>query len=229
MTAKPGLNLFTSPRSVLPAAFRSRVLGGALAIQMLSLPSAFAINKCEVEGRVVYQDTPCAADAKFFAREKARKENLEALHRKLDHLAALGYGMVREKPADPPAPEAASDQGPQFYVPQRKRSYDEKAAEWERKTAELNERARANNVRSAAALTRAMDNIQAACGGRLVDDPKVGMSDEDFRNCTRQGRFGGATQVVTGTEGGMPLRLYIFPNVPRRVYSVDGTITAVKP
>jgi hypothetical protein len=54
------------------------------------------------------------------------------------------------------------------------------------------------------------------------------MSDAEFRNCTIHARFGGATQVVAVERDGIPLRLYLFASEPRRVYSVDGVVTAVR-
>ena len=40
-------------------------------------------------------------------------------------------------------------------------------------------------------------------------------------------RCGGVEQTVATDDTGTPLRLYVFPG--RRVYSVGGVITAVKP
>lgn len=211
------------------ASIRARYLGLVVAIQVLCIADAGAMSKCEVEGRIVYQDTPCAAQRRTAAQDVAYKEHLEVLHRKLDHLASLGHGMRTEKPANPPPPPKSSDDEPRRFIPRPRRSYEERLEESYRKTDELNEKARETNARSAASLTRILDDIHAVCGDRYADTAKEGMSDENFRNCTTQARFGGVTQIVVSKDGAVPLRLYIFPHAPRRVYSVDGVITAVRP
>jgi hypothetical protein len=66
------------------------------------------------------------------------------------------------------------------------------------------------------------------CRANPTQAPRVGMSDAEFRNCTAHARFGGVTQVVAIERDRIPLRLYLFTNGPRRVYSVDGVVTAVR-
>ena len=42
-------------------------------------------------------------------------------------------------------------------------------------------------------------------------------------------RFGGVRQVVAVERDGLALRLYLFDSAPRRVHSVDGLVTAIRP
>ena len=56
------------------------------------------------------------------------------------------------------------------------------------------------------------------------------MSDKAFRECTIKARFGGVQQVVALEHEGVALRLYVFPEGPaRRVYSIGGVVTAIRP
>jgi hypothetical protein len=69
-----------------------------------------------------------------------------------------------------------------------------------------------------------------ACGSQLAKFPTVGMTDKMFRECTTYARVNLASQVVVSDDGDgkIPLRLYVFNNTPRRVYSIDGVITAIQ-
>jgi hypothetical protein len=70
-------------------------------------------------------------------------------------------------------------------------------------------------------LTKIVEDLEKACGGKLSQYPSVGMSDEFFRNCTTLARFGSVIQVVATEEDKFPLRLYVFPSQrASRVYSV---------
>ena len=72
--------------------------------------------------------------------------------------------------------------------------------------------------------------MRQACGGRVPDLPHVGMADDYFRRCTALARFSATSQIVVAEDHGVPLRLYVYPSGKvRRVYSVDGTVTAVQP
>jgi hypothetical protein len=95
--------------------------------------------------------------------------------------------------------------------------------EYARKTEE-------KNRESAAKLTDFLDKTKRDCGGKLYNYPEIGMSDETFRNCTIHARVGGVTQIVVDTYESVPLRLYVFSTSrARRVYSIDGVITAIEP
>lgn len=173
-----------------------------MVIQMVCQTEALAINKCIVGGQITYQDVPCEEEQRIVVQEAPRKEHNAVLHRKLDRLAAQGYGMVQQLPA-PVAPPVGS--------------------EWKERTLRT-------NAESIAALTRVLDDAAKSCGGKLIDYPAIGMSDETFRKCTTHARFGGATQVVISEDGKVPLRLYIFPTERAgRVYSIGGVITAIRP
>ena len=83
---------------------------------------------------------------------------------------------------------------------------------------------------TAARLTRVYEDMRASCGGTVHEKVVVGMSDETFRRCALQARFGNIRQVVVDQDGASPLRLYVFGSgSPSRVYTIDGVVTAVQP
>jgi hypothetical protein len=97
-------------------------------------------------------------------------------------------------------------------------------------TARLQAQAEHNNAVSAAQLGQIIERQQQQCGGELAELPTVGMSDETFRECTMLARFGETNQIVVSQAGGVALRLYVFPTAKlRRVYSIGGVVTAIKP
>jgi hypothetical protein len=143
--------------------------------------------------------------------------DLQALHHKLDRLQALGVGMLRQHVPTPLAPpEVDQRSGESATLPMSRE--------------ELTQRTQAENARSAARLSEYMNQVQAECGNRLQRLPDLGMSDENFRQCTMHARMGGVYQVVVSEDAGTPLRLYVFRSEQaHKVYSVGGVITAIKP
>jgi len=199
-----------------------------MALQIAAEAQAQGVNKCVVDGKVLYQDAPCIEQRETVGQRIDQAKRNEALHRQLDRLQALGYGMVQRQPSPAPAPPSAAPASERF-VPEP-RSHAAREAREARITAELQERSERKNAESAAALTRILDQNQQACGGKLIDYPALGMSDETFRNCTIHARFGGVTQIVVSEDGKIPLRLYVFPTErAHKVYSIGGVITAIKP
>jgi hypothetical protein len=197
----------------------------SLTLQFAAPADAQAVNRCVVDGKVLYQDAPCQEQRETVGQGIEQAKHNELLHRKLDRLQAQGYGMVQRQPHAPPPRAPESDK----FVPQP-RSYAAREAEEDRISAEIQEQTERKNAESAAALTRILDENKQACGGKLLDYPEIGMSDETFRNCTIHARFGGVTQIVVSEDGNVPLRLYVFPTQQaRRVYSIGGVITAIKP
>lgn len=202
--------------------------GRWVALALLGCSPAWAVNKCEVEGRVVYQDAPCAQTLDTVAQGLARQQRVEAFHRRLDQMQLRGVGLVQRAPPTPPAAPPASADGDS--APLRRLSRADLEARRAAVDARLVAQTLENNERSRQALTQQLDAVQASCGGKLLDLPVVGMRDEIFRNCTLHARFGGATQIVAVEEDGVALRLYVFPRGKvERVYSVDGVVTSVRP
>ncbi|MGP1665357.1 MAG: DUF4124 domain-containing protein [Rhodanobacter sp.] len=190
-----------------------------MALLLMFQPEAHAFNKCVDNGKVTYQDAPCKESLETVGQGLARKEHYKTLHHKLDRLAAAGHSNWG----------LAGAIGFEYFVPQP-RSRSAERARRAQISARLQEKTERSNAQSAAALTRKVDEIKQACGGKLIDYPALGMSDETFRNCTFHARFGGVSQIVVSEDGKIPLRLYIFPTErAQRVYSIDGVITAIKP
>jgi hypothetical protein len=210
-------------RSLRRRACIAAILAAACQAQLPAQAREF--NKCIIDGKVAYQDTPCPAELETVAQGLQRKARIKELERKLDQLQGQGKGMIQRqapKPAEPP-PERESE----HFVAQPRGSREERAAQI---SAQHQERTMRTNAESAAALTRVLDTAKDACGGKLEQYPTVGMSDEFFRKCTTHARFGGVTQIVVSEDGNVPLRLYVFPSEQaRRVYSIGGVITTIKP
>lgn len=182
-------------------------------------------NKCTIDGKVAYQDTPCPAELETVAQGLQRKARIKELERKLDQLQSQGKGMIQGQPPKPSEPPPERENEP--FVAQPRGSREARAAQI---SAQHQERSARTNAESAAALTRIFDTAKEACGGKLERYPTVGMSDEFFRKCTMHARIGGVTQIVVSEDGSVPLRLYVFPSdQASRVYSIGGVITAIKP
>ena len=204
-------------------------LGLLLLVAGLADAAAGEMVRCMLNGSVVIKEAPCQVPN---AGERAAQQaKIEAYHRQLDQLLAAGAGKTRPQKVDPPPPQrAAEDDTPQYFqtMPraQRRAKYRaDAAAATERATAQ----ARENNAANAVRLTAMLDEAKAACGGRLFDMPKLGMSDREFRECTTFSRFNPVQEVVAAHDGPLQLRLYVFSTAhPSRVYSVDGVITALK-
>ncbi|MDB5823451.1 MAG: hypothetical protein JWR21_2155 [Herminiimonas sp.] len=200
------------------------MLGMLAAVCQAPLPAtAGAVHKCTIDGKVAYQDTPCPADIETVAQGVQRKSREKELEEKLDRLQAKGIGKVERQPAQPKETE-----GENFVMtPGSGESRAITAAAIREQHEARTER---TNAKSAATLTRLLDETNDACGGKLIDYPVVGMKDELFRKCTIHARFGGVTQIVVAEDGATPLRLYVFPTErASRVYAINGVITNVKP
>ncbi|MFN7571104.1 MAG: DUF4124 domain-containing protein [Betaproteobacteria bacterium] len=195
---------------------------------LLVVPTAYGstVFKCSADGRTVFQDTPCEKSGETARQSQQRQARNDALHRKLDQLQASGHGMVqRSAPPPPPAPRPAPES--EKFVPMTRAQVRMQQQAAMARHAEESEK---RNAESAATLTRLMQETEQACNGKVQNDPQVGMSDAAFRQCTWLGRFGSYAQIVVSEEGGMPLRLYVFASGRvKRVYSIDGVVTAVKP
>jgi hypothetical protein len=198
----------------------------ALLLAMGAMP-AFAVNKCLLQGKTVFQDAPCDEQRETVAEGRERQKRIQAYHAELDQLAAQGHGLRREAPAAAKVPEKReTDTGDGMFKPKTRSQI---RAERDAAMARHQEESERRNAESAARLTRMLDEAGAQCGGDPKQVPAVGMSDELFRTCTLHARFGGVRQVVAVERDGKPLRLYLFSNAPQRVYSVDGVVTAIRP
>jgi len=147
----------------------------------------------------------------------AMAADLQALHRKLDRLQALGVGMLHQHVPTPLAnaePVQSSDESASRPMSRE----------------ELRQRTLAENASSTTRLNQIIDKAQADCGGQLRQLPELGMSDETFRQCTVHARFGKVYQIVVSEDAGTPMRLYVFrEEQAHKVYSIGGVITAIVP
>jgi hypothetical protein len=141
----------------------------------------------------------------------------QTLHRRLDRLQALGVGMLLQHVPTPLAPAESAQSS-------------DKSASRPMSREEIRQRTQADNAKSAASLTEFMNKVEVDCGSRLRRLPELGMSDEDFRNCTMHARLGNVYQIVVSEDAGTPMRLYVFRSEQaHKVYSIGGVVTAIVP
>lgn len=195
-------------------------------------PQDAGIYRCKVNDQTVFQDHPCAGSVITPPSGQSPKKTYDeaALERKLDHLQALGVGLIQHHPPGAQQQPKGEPLYPEGFKPVGRMTpeqYQQLQNAW---TARLTAQAEHNNAVSIATLSRDEEQQQQRCGDKLSDMPSVGMTDETFRQCTTVARHGLITQVVAIDEDGMPLRLYVFPTEKiRRVYAIDGVVTAIKP
>lgn len=203
----------------------ARLLLPLAAVAAVAATPASAVNRCTIDGQVVYQDQPCPKSGETVGQGLQRSRRNEALHQMLDGMAARGVGLVAARPPPPPSPPPAAAES-EWRPKSRAALEAERRAMDERLQAQTLE----NNRRAGERLTAIGNEMTQACGGPPAELPTVGMSDQAFRECTLKARFGGIQQVVAVEHEGVPLRLYVFGAPPaQRVYSIGGVITAVRP
>ena len=200
-----------------------------------AMPPNAVIYKCTERGQPVFQDKPCPgmAIATRLSSERKKAYDVAALEHKLDRLQAMGVGLIQASlPHAPQRPATSAPPQHEVFDPKLgpRLSRGELYAETERKTQRINAQNEHNNAVAISRLSQDIEQMQQHCSGQLLDYPYVGMSDERFRQCTKLARFGSATQIVATEDNGVSLRLYVFPTEKvRRVYTIDGVVTAVKP
>lgn len=207
----------------------------ALLLASFHLP-AFAINKCQINGSVAYQNEPCPDKVETVAQGIARSKYNESLHAKLDQMLLKGIGVVTRKSqptqSSRESKEADASEAKDEYFKAQPRSRALREAKSRQLSEDLTAKTLKSNAENAARLNSLIEDSEKACGGKLQQSPLVGMKDEVFRNCTIFGRFGGIDQVVAAKQGDVELRLYVSNRsspIQQRIYSIDGVITAIKP
>jgi hypothetical protein len=126
------------------------------ALVLAAAGPAQALNKCNVNGEVVFQDRPCPGAGKTVGQALDRKAQYQALQRGLDQLQAQGAGLVQRAPPKPASMPQADDR----YVPRSRLSWDELQAQRRREDAEIQEQTEHNNAVSAAKLTQIGEQMQ---------------------------------------------------------------------
>lgn len=196
-------------------------------ISLFLYGDVWAVNKCLVKGKVIYQDIECELEKETPAQETTRQEKLEKLHRKLDLMDVKNIGVVKNQPIQKAEEQRPQEDEPEMYVSQPRGGREQR-----RRDLNSSEYAKAmeKNRETEKAMNAIANEVERKCGKQLLILPLVGMSDEAFRMCTTHGRFGGVERVIVGEDGGVALRLYLSSRIGfSRVYSVGGVITAIKP
>lgn len=184
---------------------------------------AYAINKCTIDGKTVYQDATCSTET-----VAQSVKNRDAMYQQLDRLQEQGVGVINRSSSkqEPSTAEVSNSTQDAHYVPMTKTAF---RAKLDQQFAGQQEKTNRKNAESAAKLTQILDEAKQSCDGKLSDYPVIGMTDGAFRNCTIFARVGGVTQIVVSQYGSIPLRLYVYASAhPQRIYSINGIITAIK-
>lgn len=152
-----------------------------------------------------------------------RNAKNKVYHERLDQMQAQGIGRAPKASAPEPENIEPTQEGriPPMSRLQFRQRLDNSYAEYAKQSARRNQE---NTERLGADLNKRSEG----CGGKLIDHPVVGMSEETFRNCTIYARFGGLSDVYSEMFNNVPIRLYVFDSLrAAKVYSVDGVITAI--
>jgi hypothetical protein len=152
-----------------------------------------------------------------------RNAKNKGYHERLDQMQAQGIGRAPKVKA--PVPEKVEQSKELKFVPMSKSQYRQRLDDSYEEYAKQSARKNQENIER---LNEDLKKRSEGCGGKLIDYPVVGMSEETFRNCTIHARYGGLTDVYSETFNNVPIRLYVFDSLRvTRVYSVDGVITAI--
>jgi hypothetical protein len=165
-----------------------------LAALLLSLPT-WAVNKCAgSDGKVVFQDAPCADGAK----------NLKAPN--------------ESTAAKPPGVMSAADVA---------RSFENQMAQPEMQKKIQTNVERRQLLEKADTLSRRGDSTRCAQG--VQPQPRVGMSEDQFLNCTMFARDWDHLQInETETQYGVRKQYVYAQHAPiKYVYLDQGKITAI--
>jgi hypothetical protein len=195
---------------------------------LLLSPTVFAgdQNQCKTRDNMRPQSTPCIIAQPLEQGASANFERNQVLQRKLDHLAAQGYGLIQEQAK---LDSARGGSRGKDAMPTRPNSRYFDGGGNIHQQANIAKETELKNRESGERLNRKIEEIERVCGQKLINHAVVGMRDEFFRSCTIQARFNPASQIVVSKDGNIPLRLYIFhSDKAGRVYVIDGVISAVK-
>jgi hypothetical protein len=198
-----------------------------LAIALLFMTfQVHAVNKCIVNGQVVFQDRPCVDALETVGQTFKRKDVEEQYYAALDRLQAGGKGIIEYRAYSPRNREIKQVENEPTYFKAQSGTRDSRSTEI---VAKLTEQTVQSNAASTARLTAILEDAKARCGGSLDEQPRLGMTEERFRNCTLSTRFGNVTQVVEFRVDEKELRLFIMPNSNyKRIYMIDGVVTKMR-
>jgi hypothetical protein len=181
------------------------------------------LYECVSNGVKSYQDKPCDKQQTLANNQQTQNPGrYEAIYKKLDTLAAQGYGISQtRKPKAQPKPSV--------FI---KKSCGEpegwRANDTYRRcvSSALSELTKGKNAIAKAQLSRHYDNAKYFCGTKWNQSPYIGMTDEDFTICSRRSRI---KQEIRIDNGGVFATLYILDNENNnKVYSIDSVITKIE-
>lgn len=184
-----------------------------------SCGAVYAANKCMVDGKATYQDSPCPTNAvasKLQTHNRPMDPANESFEQRMERLTRPGANSQlpanqRTVPRTPAADLFTPSQPPQSA----KKSVEERLADEMKKSDEK------------------LAVAKAACGGSLPTGPSVGMTEKQFRSCTVVGVLVAPDSVnVTETASGVT-KQYVFSNSFgaagfKFLYTANGVVTAIQ-
>ncbi len=180
------------------------------------------LYECQTDGVKSFQDKPCHnAGVEQSSHTVQQREGYEAIYNKLEFLAYQGYGLSQSRKVKP-RPK------PSKYVKhmcgEPRLLLNAKAYRSCSATA-IQELTKRKNAQSSAHLSSFYEEVKQLCGAQWKQLPYIGMTDEDFRVCSRRGRI---QQEILIDEEGVFAALYVLAGKRNnRVYSIDGVITKI--
>ncbi|MEJ2425473.1 MAG: hypothetical protein P8101_13630 [Candidatus Thiodiazotropha sp.] len=180
------------------------------------------LYECQTDGVKSFQDKPCHnAGAEQSSHTVQQREGYEAIYHKLEFLAYQGYGLSQSRKVKPRSK-------PSKYVKhmcgEPRLLLNAKAYRSCSATA-IQELTKRKNAQSSAHLSSFYEEVKQLCGAQWKQLPYIGMTDEDFRVCSRRGRI---HQEILIDEEGLFAALYVLAGKRNnRVYSIDGVITKI--
>lgn len=179
-------------------------------VLVLFCANAHAVNKCIIDGKVTYQEAACPS--------AAVATKVETNNRPMDPAnETFEQRMERLKRTPPPAPMSI----PNLSAKPSPAPVDYRAQ---------------NEAKLEAALKESDEKLakaKAACGGNLPEGPTVGMSEQNFRNCTVVGVLVAPDSVnVTETAAGVS-KQFVYLNSAhiagfKFLYTRNGKVTTIQ-
>lgn len=181
----------------------------------------YAANKCMIDGKATYQDSPCPTNAvasKVQTHNRPMDPANETVEQKIDRLMRPNGNS--QLPSSPPRTVPWTPAADPAVAPSKPPEHARKSVE-ERIAAEMK---KSDDTLAAA---------KAACGGTLPTGPSIGMTEKNFRSCTVVGVLVAPDSInVTETASGVSKQFVYSSNFGaagfKFLYTRNGVITAIQ-
>jgi hypothetical protein len=151
------------------------------------------------------------------------------IHKRLDHLAAQGYGLIQDQAKIEPVVDTKQVKREMTEEEGLRATRQLLSGAPIKSLPQIEQETKQRNLQSARDFEKMLHNIRDECNGEFPNFPKIGMNDAQFRACTRLARLGGVTQIIILKEDKQTAKLYLFASdTTYRIYVIDDIVTAIK-